>query len=303
MAESNEANAFFGFSVATAGDVNGDGYSDVIAGSPGWNGQAGGTFVWLGSIAGLGPDGTPANADWSAESDQQEALFGSSAAAAGDVNGDGYSDVIVGAFGYDNPPADGAAFLYYGNAGPGLSMRPQQRCAGDGGPIDHLGRAHHETDFRLAQIGRSPLGRGRVKIECEIKPLGVTFDGTNLQQSSVWIDTGTTGASMSELFSITMVAEAQHWRMRTLYHAATSPFQQRGRWVSTHGNAWNEADLRMLSTAASSDVDGDGDFDVDDLVLVILNWGACAGCICVGDLNGDGAVDVDDLIAVILSWS
>jgi FG-GAP repeat protein len=39
---------------------------------------------------------------WAAESNQANAVFGASVATAGDVNGDGYSDVIVGAFGYDN---------------------------------------------------------------------------------------------------------------------------------------------------------------------------------------------------------
>ena len=35
MAEGNQASAWFGHSVGTAGDVNGDGYADVIIGAPG----------------------------------------------------------------------------------------------------------------------------------------------------------------------------------------------------------------------------------------------------------------------------
>jgi hypothetical protein len=43
--------------------------------------------------------------------------MGYSVAGAGDVNGDGYSDVIVGAKSYDNGQSDeGAVFVYYGNA-------------------------------------------------------------------------------------------------------------------------------------------------------------------------------------------
>ena len=93
--EGNQGGASFGQSVATAGDVNGDGYADVIVGAPYYdNGQAdeGAAFVYLGGAAGLS-----AAAAWTAESDQAGALFGTSVGTAGDVNGDGYADVIVGA--------------------------------------------------------------------------------------------------------------------------------------------------------------------------------------------------------------
>ena len=94
-AESNQASAYFGHSVSTAGDVNGDGYSDVIVGAINYdNGQTdeGRAFVYYGSASGLS-----ASANWTAESDQASAYFGYSVSTAGDVNGDGYSDVIVGA--------------------------------------------------------------------------------------------------------------------------------------------------------------------------------------------------------------
>jgi hypothetical protein len=99
-AESNQAGAQFGFSVASAGDVNGDGFSDVIVGA--WlfdNGETdeGRAFVYHGSASGLST--TP---NWTAESNQAGAWFGYSVASAGDVNGDGFSDVIVGARLFDN---------------------------------------------------------------------------------------------------------------------------------------------------------------------------------------------------------
>ncbi|MCP3975335.1 MAG: hypothetical protein GY720_12695, partial [bacterium] len=116
MAESDQASAHFGFSVGTAGDVNGDGYADVIIAADDYdNGETdeGRAFVYHGSATGLST-----TAAWTAESDQADASFGRLVSTAGDVNGDGYADVIVGAYLYDNGQTDeGAAYVYYGSAG------------------------------------------------------------------------------------------------------------------------------------------------------------------------------------------
>ena len=123
-AESDQENPYFGASVATAGDVNGDGYSDIIVGAVYYDSgevNEGKAFAWYGSSVGLGPAGTPANADWTAESDQVNAYFGCTVSTAGDVNGDGYSDIIVGAYQYSNVEiCEGRAFVFHGSAS-GLS--------------------------------------------------------------------------------------------------------------------------------------------------------------------------------------
>jgi FG-GAP repeat protein len=121
-AESNQAHALFGTSVATAGDVNRDGYSDVLVGAPSYTGgqtDEGRAYLYLGSASGLA-----ASPAWTAEIDQAEAGFGECVAGAGDVNGDGHDDAIVGADLYDNgSPAEGGAFLYLGSA-TGLAATP-----------------------------------------------------------------------------------------------------------------------------------------------------------------------------------
>lgn len=128
-AESNQANAFFGWSVSSAGDVNGDGFSDVIIGAINYtNGQTdeGRVYVYKGTSSGLLT--TPC---WAQQIDQPDAGFGQSVSTAGDINVDGFSDVIIGAPGYDNGLLDaGRVFVYYGSE-KGLSGSPAWFADGD----------------------------------------------------------------------------------------------------------------------------------------------------------------------------
>lgn len=112
-AESNQAGALYGWAVATAGDVNGDGYDDAIVGAPLFeNGQTSEGYVWVyhGSASGLIP-----LAAFRPESNLVGAHYGQAVATAGDVNGDGYDDVIVGAPTYGNGQwNEGLAAVYHG---------------------------------------------------------------------------------------------------------------------------------------------------------------------------------------------
>ena len=87
-------NAFLGQSVSTAGDVNADGFADVILGSPGENNGFTGNgtaSVWLGSGSGI-----VAAADTVIKGSANGVACGRSVSVGGDVNGDGYSDVVIG---------------------------------------------------------------------------------------------------------------------------------------------------------------------------------------------------------------
>jgi len=96
----------WGWSVASAGDVNGDGFGDVIVGAPKWTSSTGGAAVLLGSSTGLASSGTVL-----AGSSTPGGEFGLSVASAGDVNSDGYDDVIVGEPG----AASGSAYIFHGS--------------------------------------------------------------------------------------------------------------------------------------------------------------------------------------------
>ncbi|MBC8172588.1 MAG: FG-GAP repeat protein [Chitinophagales bacterium] len=113
--ESNQAFSFFGGSVSGAGDVNGDGYADVIVGAEDFdNGQTteGRAYIYHGTASGI--TATPAV---TIEVNKSDARFGCSVSGAGDVNGDGYADVIVGAYNFTNDELDeGRAYIYHGSA-------------------------------------------------------------------------------------------------------------------------------------------------------------------------------------------
>jgi len=99
----------FGFSVSTAGDVNNDGYDDVIVGAYGNNDYIGKAYIYFGSSA-EAADNT-ADVVLSGEGYGDD-FFGYAVSAAGDVNNDGYDDVIIGAYRYAS--SMGRAYLFFG---------------------------------------------------------------------------------------------------------------------------------------------------------------------------------------------
>src|SRR6185295_7230074 len=97
----------YGSSIAPAGDVNGDGYGDWIVGAYGYSSSAGRVYLYYGGPA------MDTTADVTITGGAGEQL-GRSVASAGDVNADGYTDVVVSAIGYSSNT--GRAYVYYGGA-------------------------------------------------------------------------------------------------------------------------------------------------------------------------------------------
>ena len=164
IAESNQALADFGISVSGAGDVNDDGFDDIIVGAHRYNTlqtcglpecDEGAAFVYYGSATGLDnnglrPNGNPNNADWRAESTQQDSNFGRTVARAGDVNADGYDDVVVGADEYSNGQAfEGITTVYHGSP-TGLDANGT-RPVGDKDNADWFGEGNlTDSDYGFA---------------------------------------------------------------------------------------------------------------------------------------------------------
>jgi len=96
----------FGISVSNAGDVNNDGFDDIIIGACNYNSNQGRAYIYLG-----GPI-LDIQADVTMTGDSIGDNFGCSVSTAGDVNGDGISDVIIGAKEAGNV---GKSYIYFGN--------------------------------------------------------------------------------------------------------------------------------------------------------------------------------------------
>jgi hypothetical protein len=109
-----DSNSYFGSAVASVGDTDRDGYADLLVGAPNAYLSVGAAYVFRG-----GPQGFAADPSLTLQGDTPGAVFGTTVASAGDFNGDGYNDMLIG-----STPSPQAAQLYPGGpqgCGAGLS--------------------------------------------------------------------------------------------------------------------------------------------------------------------------------------
>jgi hypothetical protein len=265
--ESNQADANLGYSVSGAGDVNGDGYADVIVGAHLHNAgniDEGSAFVFLGAASGMA-DGNPANADAQLQSNRASANLGFSVAGAGDVNGDGYADVIVGAPFYTKGQSDeGVAFVYLGNGGGDARAVVAQQLRGDGSeiPVEPWGGSYEVESFAVRVQATNPEGRGRVKLEVESCEAGLVFGDASCasQTGASWTDVTATsgGVSLTETIGGLVEGDLYRWRARILYapYSVTEtgitppPNPAHGPWWRVSAQA-TEADIRVVPEPAA----------------------------------------------------
>jgi hypothetical protein len=273
--------------LTSAGDINGDGFGDIMAG--------------------FGPAASPVYGGASGVDPRYESFLqlcdlgitcvpGYALGGHGDANGDGFGDMTFG------DPALGSGETghtetHYGNQPRGLGMGPHQLQA-TGEPVAHTGRSN-SSQFRLAALGRSPTGRARAGLEWEVKPLGTPFDGLGLARTASFTDTGAIAApfgstvSLSALAAFPVGATEIHWRLRVIRN---NPLFPHSAWMSGNDIAPGERHLRLGS---AMDSDGDGILDEADNCPAMSNASqanadgdslgdACDACPNDAQNDGDG---------------
>ncbi len=209
----------FGYSVAGAGDVNGDGFADLLVGAINLSSgtMKGYTHLYLGPR----PAGITYPYDWGVDGENAGDRFGTSVAGAGDLNGDGYSDLLIGAS--SGGSGRGKAYAYLGNDGGGRRVLARQ-YGQDRMQVQPWGLAGAQDEFVVWMWASNPVGRGRIKLQAEACPPGVTFGDTACTTASggVWEDLFPSGEYATQRrigVRISGLDEGMlyRWRARVLY--------------------------------------------------------------------------------------
>jgi FG-GAP-like repeat/Tetratricopeptide repeat len=242
-----QPNESLGFGVERAGDTDADGVPDVVAGAPG----SGYAYVLSGKDGHVLRKIGTGNA---AES------FGRTASTAGDLDGDGHADVLVGAPGMNG--GAGKAFVYSGKTGEELAAWDGEK-ASDGfgnmvaGPID----ARHPL-LLIGASGAGPRGTGRVYL----------YRGLSDKPAATF-DSDETGAAFGGMF-LSVVGDVNADGVPDLY-ISDFPNQAKGP-ATGRIYVYSGADASLLTTI-TGETAGDG-FGI--------------GVADAGDVNRDGHADL-----------
>lgn len=318
--ESNGIAAAFGICVSTAGDVNGDGYDDVIIGAHMFSGELvnqGKAYLFYGSAVGLNSE--PA---WTALGTSEYRFLGWNVSCAGDVNNDGYSDVlIVSGMDFPSEYSFGAVYAYYGSAS-GLSSVPDwtgnfihslYTVAAGAGDIN--GDGYDDIIFSRPKVG--PHGNGFVYLNYG--------SATGIEINQAWSYANTrAGRGLSSAGDVNGdgygdIIMSAYWEAPLMEHEDKSILFLGSAEGFSQNPAWSKSNCYGESVSGGGDINGDG---YDDVIIgdgqcspgaVYIHYGSATGISTdadrtitgsdpnarfgssvsnAGDINADGFSDI-----------
>ncbi len=285
-----QAGERFGYSVSFVGDLNNDGYDDLAVGA--YSFDAGNTFNIGRVFVFFGGNPPDTLADLVLYGEDELNYFGWSVSGAGDVNHDGFDDLLVGAYGYSGEA--GKSYLFFG-----------------GNPMDSLSDVEVYIGEDSARFGFSVSGLGYVdNDQFEDFIVGADRgDGNTIDEGKAYIFNGDSTSTSIASPDTTLFGENP---LDAFGHSVSSAFDINGDGTYeilvgayAYNNYRGKVYLYGIPGETAQNVnfvrgDANNDLNLNFMDLVFLaNYlfqnGPSPTCMDSGDLNDDGAININDL--------